>query len=223
MSYPARRNEKRTFDKAALMREIAREQKKKERAKIADLEARIRSLVHERRGGREAVRAYCDQERAAARSRILRLQDDLRAELRRLSRDERLEARGRCDRARRGPSIQIGELRRKLEEERRFLVEMRRIESEQRATRRPITPSRVVTSESDDEVRQNIPEDLIPLFERVKRSIRPGLRKSRTEAFLEYVESHPREQYSAVEDKTDELIREMQRRQRSGRDMQRRR
>jgi predicted RNA methylase len=54
-------------------------------------------------------------------------------------------------------------------------------------------------SESDDEVRQNIPDHLIPLFNRVRLGIRETGSKSRTEAFLEYAEQHPGEELAAVE------------------------
>ncbi len=40
-------------------------------------------------------------------------------------------------------------------------------------------------AESDDEVRSNIPPELVALFERVKRGIKASPRMSRTEAFLQ--------------------------------------
>jgi hypothetical protein len=96
---------------------------------------------------------------------------------------------------------------------------MRRIAKGTRArrARRGESSTRERRGESDDEVRANIPEDLIPMFERVKRSIKAGPRISRTERFLQYAEENPREQYEAIEDKTDALVRELERRQRSGR------
>jgi hypothetical protein len=54
-------------------------------------------------------------------------------------------------------------------------------------------------AESDDEVRQNIPADLVPLFERVKRTIKGSAHQSRTEAFLEYAEENPHEVVDAQE------------------------
>lgn len=54
-------------------------------------------------------------------------------------------------------------------------------------------------SESDDEVRQNISPDLIPLFNRVRTGIKKCAGKSRTESFLEYVEEHPHEGAEAVD------------------------
>jgi hypothetical protein len=54
--------------------------------------------------------------------------------------------------------------------------------------------------ESDDAVRSNLPAELIPLFERVKRSIKGSSRESRTEAMLHYAEEHPDEIVEAQED-----------------------
>ncbi len=54
-------------------------------------------------------------------------------------------------------------------------------------------------SESDDEVRQNIPEHLIPLFNRIRPGIKKCAGKSRTEAFLEYVAEHPGEELQACD------------------------
>jgi hypothetical protein len=46
-------------------------------------------------------------------------------------------------------------------------------------------------AESDDEVRSNLPADLVALFERVKGGIKASPRMSRTEVFLQYAEEHP--------------------------------
>jgi len=71
--------------------------------------------------------------------------------------------------------------------------------------------------ESDDEVRANISSELLPLFERVKRLIKASPRMSRTEAFLQYAEEHPDEVLVAIDDKTDAVIRELERQERQAR------
>lgn len=62
-------------------------------------------------------------------------------------------------------------------------------------------------AESDDEVRSNIPPELVALFERVKRGIKASPRMSRTEAFLHYAEENPDDVLASADDKTDALIR----------------
>ncbi len=53
--------------------------------------------------------------------------------------------------------------------------------------------------ESDEEVRQNIDERLVPLFNRVRRNISGNDRETRTEAFARYVEEHHHEEAEAAE------------------------
>ena len=56
----------------------------------------------------------------------------------------------------------------------------------------------------------NISPDLVPFFERIKRSVRATPRMSRTEAFLKYAEEHPSELLVDVDAQTDALIREFE-------------
>ncbi len=208
------------FDKPALMKQIDREQKAAARRKLADLRHRIKVAVKARREGKPGAAEYCQRQRVEARERI----EKLRADLRVLAVEIRRGARTACVQNRQAPTVEIEHFRRELAEEKRFLASMRRIEAGARARRPTLAKARVRQGESDDEVRQNIPEDLIPLFERVKRSIKASPRRSRTEAFLQYVEEHPREQFAAVDDATDALIADLERQQRAGRrDVARRR
>jgi hypothetical protein len=48
-------------------------------------------------------------------------------------------------------------------------------------------------AESDDEVRGNLPPEMIGVFEKVRRHIKGSARKTRTEAFLEWAEENPGE------------------------------
>lgn len=73
-------------------------------------------------------------------------------------------------------------------------------------SRRKETDKRTQRAESNDEVRHNIEPALIPLFERVKGGIKGDARKSRTEAFLEYVESHEGEAMQAREQYGEKLL-----------------
>lgn len=206
----------RDLDKKALMREIDADQRRATREKLATLRRKIAEAREKARTGRPEVRAYCLAERQKARERIADLREKLREEYRRYAYAERLGARGSCARERRAPRMEIERLRLALEEERKFQKEMRVIARGAKERRRESRGAtlRERRGESDDEVRANIPEDLHPLFERVKRSIKAGPRISRTERFLQYVEEHPRERYEAIDDKTDALVREMERAQR---------
>lgn len=48
-------------------------------------------------------------------------------------------------------------------------------------------------AESDDEVRGNLPAEMIGVFDKVRRHIKGSARKSRTESFLEWAEENPGE------------------------------
>jgi hypothetical protein len=66
--------------------------------------------------------------------------------------------------------------------------------------RRPVrTTAAERRSESDDRVLSNIPPELEPLWYEIKRHIKGGPRKSRTEEFLEYADAHPDEVIAAQE------------------------
>jgi hypothetical protein len=80
------------------------------------------------------------------------------------------------------------------------MVEQRAKERQRRTT------ARERREESDDEVRSNIPADMLPLFERVKRSIRGSERQSRTEAFLRYAEEHPEDLLDAITDVSEREV-----------------
>jgi len=65
-------------------------------------------------------------------------------------------------------------------------------------------------SESDGTVEGNLPPEFVPLWHRVKRSIKGNERKSRTEAFLEYVAENPGEVIDAQDGSTDAQIAELE-------------
>jgi hypothetical protein len=117
----------RDFDKRALMRQIDKDDRVKNRQKLVDLRGKIARALQARREGRPEVRAYCMSERLKARGRISELREKLREEYRRYAYAERLGARGSCARERRGPSLEIQRLRIALADERKFQEEMRRI------------------------------------------------------------------------------------------------
>lgn len=60
--------------------------------------------------------------------------------------------------------------------------------------------------EDDGAVRGNLPAELWPVWERVKRHIKGGARTTRTEAFLEWAESHPEDVLSYQGDETDREV-----------------
>ena len=143
-------------------------------------------------------------------------------ELREAMRAERLGARQACTvrlGEARGIKDSILRARAELLAEKKYEADLRRIERANRKRRQeaPRVTRIERQAESDDEVRSNIPPELVALFERVKRGIKASPRMSRTEAFLHYAEENPDEVLAAVDDKTDALIRELEAQHREAR------
>jgi len=205
----------------AILREAAAEEKKKARARLEELREHVRAARGMRKAKLADARARCRQWRAEVRERIKRERIEATIAIRKLVADERAamvqactierhraiaEARGARDQA-----------QRELQAERKFRRDMRRIEAGNRAklAEHKRASARERRQESDERVRGNIAPELVGLWERVKGKIRGDSRRSRTEAFLEYVEAHPHEYLEAIEDKTEALIASLEKEQRS--------
>lgn len=196
-------------DRRDLMRAIERELKTKNRAKLVRLRDQWRTLRDARRAQLAEALLQCKARRPPTLAAV-------RAELRR----ERAAAREACnlDRAKaRTLKDKAKQARAELVAERDYQRALRRIEAanreKQKRAKRPLVKTRA--SESDDEVRGNIPPELVPLFDRVRKQIRATDRMNRTEAFLQYAHDHESEgeQWAALEDRVDETIRALERRQ----------
>ena len=208
-------------DRRELRRQIEREHKRAAKAKIADLRRALLDARERRKTALRDAKHRCRAERLAARDRIRAMRVRALEELRIALKAERLAARQTC-------SVRLGEARAikdevrsartKLHAERRYQADLRRIELGNR--KRTVVlrkTAREARSESDDEVRTNLPPELVSLFERVKRSIKGSARASRTEVFLKYAEEHPAEVLVSIDDQTDALIRDLERREREAR------
>jgi len=213
---PSQRDPK--LDKRKLWKTIDKDLKTKARAKVNDLREDVRRARKLRSESKEKARERCLRERLRARERGRAIREKAK-----------LRARAIVDRARQDCKLSkawsestretVRRARTALETERAHQRSMRQIERSQRGRLAGIAKTKVRerAGESDDEVRQNIDPSLVPLFNKVKRQIRASSRKSRTEAFLQYVEENPRERDHAIEDATDALIRQLESRQRRGR------
>jgi len=206
----ARRRNQRTLaqarrDRAELLKEIKREHKRKDRARLEALRGKLRAARTERRRAIAAARAAC---RTRGRFPTIR---QLAAELRKAKSDAKATCSADRQKARalRDAEARARAEHRAVEHEQRTLRRIERANAAKvRAARARPGLAKIARGESDDEVRGNIPPELVYLFERVKRSIKGSDRMSRTEAFLKYAEEHPDEELAALEDRTDAMIRE---------------
>lgn len=201
-------------NRAALWREIAREERRAAREKLAALRAELSNARAARRGSMTRARAECRQARRRAREQARELRDSLksmRGHARAQCSADLGAARALADRALRARAAVVAE--------RAYRTEMRRIEGYERQRKREergkfaagTTVRRI--SESDDTVSANVPPEMLSLWERVKGRIRGTDRMTRTEAFLAYAHDHPGEILEAQEDQADVLVRELEERE----------
>ncbi len=225
----ARPSSVKALDKVSLWKGIAKDERARRTKSLASHKAKIAAANATRRASREQAQTTCSAGRE--RAKIERVQAKtlaLRAKAARLhakhaaarSKAARLAAQKAC--ARRASH---GELTQALKSARHaYRVEHARIRElraiERSARIRKEKPSLAKTrgprQETDEEVRSNLPPELVSLFNRVRKHLKGGARISRTEQMLQYAEEHPREVYASMDDATDALVAQLESRQRRG-------
>jgi hypothetical protein len=205
-----------------IFRQIAREHRRQQREELVHLRQELRDARLSRRTALRQAKEKCRADRLAAGARVRELRLRLLRELRDAVQGERSRAAAECSRGlaeARSLSGKVQRARAELEAERRYRRQMRRIEAGNRARLREAKRGTGAErrAESDEEVAQNIPPELAGLWQRVKSQIRGSDRMSRTEAFLHWAEEHPGSVLEAMEDRTEEVIRELERREREAR------
>jgi hypothetical protein len=201
-------------DRAELLRQLHRDQRRKLLARLAELRAEEARARVERREQLALARQRCvtraeqaTLDAAAAYKLAVQLAKDARAATKAVARDQCILER---EHARAEGAHKIAHAKRERETERAFAQEISRLEKgakaseQERRARRKRGEGR---AESDDAVRSNIPPELVPLWERVRKSIRGTDRRSRTEAFQQYAEENPGEVYAAQEQEAERGLR----------------
>lgn len=174
------------FDKKRLRREIEADRRNAQRDKVRELRARIQLARLERKAKVSAIRSQC----AVAREKLRALC---------LTRRERAALEG----------ARLIEQRKAELGEEQALEKL--VRSADRRGRKGGVRSTAAerASESDDEVRANIPRELVPAFDKNKRYIKGTPRKTRTEAFLQWAEENPAEIWALQNEQAEREIREM--------------
>lgn len=168
------------LDKKRLKREIERERRAKFKGRLREL----RTLIQEARAARDAA--------------LLKVRTDCREARQLLSQSCSARKTETRDTGRQA----IAALKGKLSEERRFEQSMQRHERPQRLR----STTRERGQESDDEVRNNLSPEMVGVFNAVRKFIKGGPRKSRTEAFLQWAEENPGEVYDYLQHDADRYL-----------------
>lgn len=203
-----------------LFRSIRIEERRKQRAALAELHRAVQAAREARRGALKQAKHLCSRHRREIRARLKGERARLLIELRERARREKAAARENCD-------LEIGQARdlvtkhqvarQALIAERTYRAEIRRIERGQKAAKKEAhrtARARERARESDEEVTGNLEPHLIGLWHRVKSRIKGSDRMSRTEAFLHYAEEHPHEYLEAIEDRTEAMLRDLEEKER---------
>ena len=185
-----------------LYAEIAEEHLRAERAKLAELRQTIRAVTGRRKAALALTRVQCRagavRAKERAKARVIAIREEARAAVKTARRAEVLKARAACKarkvKVRASALSARAQHWEELRAERDLQNELKRIEAWARGRHREVRATAAERrQESDDEVRQNIPPELVPLFDRVRRSIRGSTRHSRSEDFMLYAAEHPDE------------------------------
>lgn len=168
------------LNKAQLRREIQKAHREKFRLRLHELQGLIKSAREAKKAAIRTVQLDCAANRIKAREACA-----LRA----------LEARQQG-------SAEVARRRAKLKGEKRFEGQMGAVERPRKL--RSTTGER--RQESDDEVRSNLPPDMVRVFDRVRRHIKGGPRKTRTEAFFEWAEENPAEVFELLQHDADRYL-----------------
>lgn len=199
--------------------ELRRDLKRKDQERLAALRGAIRDAKSAKKQRLADVRGMC----RSNRERLREKEAQLRAELRERIAAERIAARTSCSTNRATARTQgqaniaravsaFTTARADVKRERIWDPSRDPLMAKKKRGRSAAAREVAVRrTESDDEVRNNLPPDLIPVFEAVKRGIREGARRSRTEAFLEWVHDHPGRVWEIMEQQAAADLERMER------------
>jgi hypothetical protein len=173
------------------LKETHAQQAADQRARLAQLRAAVGAARADKRTAAAEVRAGCHVARQELPAQLRAYRETEKARLRRELTEARQGLRNRCQAAKiairaRGLGA-VESARLALLEERKTARAIREAERKIQRTSKGRASAAERRGESDDEVRGNIPPELVPIWDRVRRQIHAGPRTRRTEAFLEWV------------------------------------
>ena len=206
--------------RATILREQERDRAAQKRQRLAELRSDLKAAQRRRGEFITEVRALCE----LARRRLQRTGAARRAQLERELEVEQEAADEQCRlataRARRRGTEALDVARRTVHEERagqraEAIYTRPRPFGEPtgaargRGRRQAALARAEQQDEADEVVERNIEHELVPIWHRVKHKIVETGRKSRTEAFLEWVAEHESEVYAMLESESDRYERQL--------------
>lgn len=176
------------------------ELKKRDATRLRELSGRIRRARTARRDALKHIRELCRWGRQNVRARVAQL----RAETAALLRDQVAKLRtAERDACARDKSSARAELSKRLDEARLELEQARQSFKTHYGRKASRSSAAERRQESTDEVARNLPPELVAVWRKVEHAIRPGPRRTRTEAFLEWAEENPDTVHSILYEQAD--------------------
>jgi hypothetical protein len=196
---------------AVLRRMRADMLRQQDRVKLEELTQALRTARARRKAALRATVRSCKGWRQHATARIRERRREELEKLKIEAAELRQQARNRCQ-ARRETIRSAGGrvVARKaatLREERELQAQLKRLakDASMKAARHKAS-AKERRAESDDYVRGNLPPELVGVFDRVKGTIKGSARRTRTEAFLEWVQEHPEDVLRHQENAADREV-----------------
>lgn len=198
-------------ERKKLQRELAIHLRERDRATLRELRARIHSARVRRRHLLAGAREQC----RTARLSLKEHQELERVRFRDEQRAARANERSVCSigkqRAKESGTAAERAALRELRDEATLQRQVRA--ADQRGMKQRST-ARERAQEDDDAVRRNLPAELVPVFDSVRKQIKGSHRKSRTEAFLQWAEENPDEIVALQQVEADVYLSKLMREQR---------
>jgi hypothetical protein len=197
-------------ERLALQKELAEHLREKDNAALRLLRAQVHHAKVERRHRLTAARQSCKTARADLVARQRTERDGLRAQ----HIVERIDGKTACETGKATAKRDGLELeqaaKRTVKEER---IYQRRIREAGKAPKVRAT-KREQSQEDDDAVRSNLPGELVPVFDAVRKRIKGTARRTRTEAFLEWAEENPDEILAVQQAQAEQYLKDLVKKQR---------
>jgi hypothetical protein len=162
--------------------------KRRDQATLRELGLRLKRANVERAHAYKAIAHYCRLGRQNVTARVQQLRAETRAAIN--AKAERLRAaqREQCAASQKAAREELDQV---VAAARGELERAERMHSNFYGKKKTRTTALERRQEDDDEVARNLPPELVPVFLEVKRTIKAGPRRTRTEAFLEWAEANP--------------------------------
>jgi hypothetical protein len=194
-----------------LQKELAGYLREKDRAALALLRARIKVARIDRGSMLRAARVSC----RTARAELVERQRDERRTFVDRQRGERIAERSACAAGKDSARLTGGELEARARAEAKDAKTLQRqVRDADRRTAKTRSTARERGQEDDDAVRGNLPPELRPVFDKVRKTIKASGKRSRTEAFLDWAEENPEEILAVQQATADRELKELLKQQR---------